>query len=261
MIDFSKILKGFFGAWEMLIDFMPPGVDVQTECEPKIKASCFSIVGLVIGLFIAIVSGIFSIAFNRIGGAGLFALAALLFIDCKDSGRGLQMLVNIASRRLFSKQSWEISLRQSSSGSQIFEAPIAAGMLAVLEILKLAMLFCLAYFRCSAWLGVVLCGAFFIQGVFASLNRYDHRSTYLPLDKNEFIYLWLPAAIVAVIFFFAYPLGILFVSLVVYCIVRFGSKWLINYTNGVSSDLISFCGTVTELILLFLGVLLVLPKM
>ena len=51
MIDFSKILKGFFGAWEMLIDFMPPGVDVQTESENKIKASFFPIVGLCIGLF------------------------------------------------------------------------------------------------------------------------------------------------------------------------------------------------------------------
>jgi cobalamin synthase len=261
MIDFSKILKGFFGAWEMLIDFMPPGVDVQTESENKIKASFFPIVGLCIGLFIAIISGIFSMAFNRIGGAGLFALISLLFIDCKDSGRGLQMLVNISSRKLFSKQSWDVSLRQASSGSQIFEAPIAAVMLAIIEIVKLAMLFCLAYFRCSAWLGVVLCGAFFIQGVFAALKRYDGKGCYLPLEKKELIYLWLPVAIIAVVFFFAYPLGILFVSLAIYCITRWGTKWLMQYTNGVSSDLISFCGTVSELLILFLGVLLVLPKM
>lgn len=260
MIDFSKIIKGFLGAWEMLIDFMPPGVDVQEGSDTKIKASFFPIVGLLVGLFIAIVSGVFSMAFNRIGGAGLFALASLLFIDYKDSGRGLQMLVNIASRRLFSNQSWDVSLRNSSSGSQIFEAPVAAGMLAVLEIIKLAMLFSLAYFRCGAWLGVVLCGSFFVQGFFASLERYDGKGCYLELDKKEKIYLWLPALVIACVFFFAYPLGILFVTASIYCIVRFGAKWLIKYTGGVSSDLISFCGTVTELLLLFLGILLVLPK-
>lgn len=95
MSRIEKLYRGTLSAWGMLIDFPLPEYfrrQLGRGADSLSTACGFPLVGVAVGILLAIAAGFCSVVFNPVGGGIVFALLAAAFLEFKDSGRGAALL-------------------------------------------------------------------------------------------------------------------------------------------------------------------------
>ena len=256
----EKLLRGMVGAWEMLIDFPLPDGFVRKfggRVDATSKLEGFPLVGVAIGLLLAFAAAFCALVFKPLAGCVIFAILATAFLDLKDSGRGLALL----TCGLLLRQRG-VPLRESLPGltgdwSRIGN-PLAAVFVSLLEVGKAALLFALAFSGAKLWIVVILAGAFTVQGMLALDPDRESGIPLLPVPQENRRRGWWIAGIIGLVLLAFFPFGVIVAGAAVYfASTGFAGFFLRNF-NGVSPDLITLAGALTELLLLIVGVLFAL---
>lgn len=260
MSDPEKLLRGMIGAWEMLVDFpLPDGLvrKFKGRTDTTSKLIGFPLVGAAVGLLLALAAVFCSVVFKPVAGSVIFAILTIAFLDLKDSGRGLALLTSgfLLLRRGIPFR--EALLELTGDWNRIGN-PLAAVFVSLLEVGKAALLFTLAFFGAKLWIAVILAGAFTVQGFLAIEPDRNSGAPLLPVLEENRRRGWWAAGIIGAVLLLFFPFGAIVAGAVVYfAATGFAGFFRRNY-NGVSPDLITLSGTLTELLLLIAGVLFAL---
>lgn len=260
MMKPESFLRGAFCAWEMLIDVPLPaalrarfggGTDTTSQL------AGFPLVGAALGLSLALVGAICSFLFQHVAGSIAFALLCTLFLDWKDSGRGLGFLTSC----FLQKQRgipMDDALQEMTADWNRIGTPLSAVFVSLLEVGKAALLFTLAFCDAKLWILVILIGAFTVQGMLASEPERESGVPLLSIPQENRRIGWWVFGILYLILLPFFPFGVIVAgAVVVFCATGFAGYFLRN-CGGCGSDLITLAGSLTELLLLVVGVLFAL---
>ncbi len=249
--------RGALAAWGMVIDFPLPGAlrkyTVRAVPGNWVLAG-FPLVGAAAGAVIALAAWLFSGVLNPVAGSLFFALAGLLFLDLKDFGRGIGLLTSFFELKARGIPVVEALPELDPDVSRIGQ-PSAVVLLAVLEILKLALLFLLSFYGAKLWLAAVLAGSFSLQGLLAALPvRLSGRPLLVLPGKNGRREFLATALALAVVWFVFFPLATLAAVLILYWLSGALGRAFDRIYGGVTADFITLSGVLAELLLLLIGI-------
>lgn len=260
MSKIEKLYRGTLAAWGMLIDFPLPEyfrLQLKHGADALSTACGFPLVGLAVGVLLVIVAGFCCVVFNPVGGSIVFALLAAAFLEFKDSGRGASLLGSFFLLRLRGVPTVEALPRLNSDIAALNN--VAAGLfLGLLEALKICFLFLLCFFHAKLWIVAVLVGAFSVQAFLALQPAAGGAPPLLPVAPESRMRLWRILAVLYVVMMLAFPVGMIGAGAAVYFCATGFAKYFERCSDGITSDLITLAGAVTELLLLLVGILLAL---
>lgn len=260
MSRIEKLYRGTLSAWGMLIDFPLPEYfrrQLGRGADSLSTACGFPLVGVAVGILLAIAAGFCSVVFNPVGGGIVFALLAAAFLEFKDSGRGAALLGSFLLLRQRGVPAAE-ALPRLNSDLVGLNNVMAGLFLGILEALKLSFLFLLCFFQAKLWIVAVLSGAFFVQAFLAMQPSADGAPPLLPVAPENRMRLWRFWLVLYVLLMLAFPVGMIGAAAVVYFCATGLARYFEKNCGGVTSDLITLSGAVTELLLLLVGILLAL---
>ena len=247
MMKPEKYLRGAFSAWEMLIDFPLPAalrarLGGRTDATSKLVG--FPLAGAAAGILLALAAVFCSVVFKPVAGSIIFAVLCTAFLDLKDSGRGLGLLTSCFLLKQHGVPMVDALPRMTGDWDAIGN-PLAAVFVSLLEVAKAALLFTLAFYGAKLWILVILAGAFTVQGMLAADPDRESGVPLLPVPHENRRAGW-------------WAFGVIAAGAVVYfCATGFAGYFRRNY-GGVTSDFITLAGSLTELLLLIVGVLFAL---
>lgn len=260
MMKPEKYLRGAFGAWEMLIDFpLPSGLEEYRRrgCDQFSRLIGFPLLGLAIGVVLVLVAAFCSAVFNRIAGGIIFALLATAFLDLKDSGRGVGLLLSLLLLK-FRRVPFRESLGALNPELVQTDSPQLTVLLAVFELLKALFFFLLCFYGAKLWLVVILVGAFTVQGTLAMLPDSESGKPFLAISEENHKKIGIAAAVIYVLLMLAFPVGIIAAGAAVYFIATGFRRYFLHEFGGVTANWITLAGAITESVLLLVGILLAL---
>ena len=249
-------------AWDMLMDIPVPRF-VRNFCSGKgvthlELAHGFVIVGIFTGVVFALFSTLLSISWiNRYVAAGIFAVAAAVVCELKDSGRGLRLLISAISRKL-SGQGWIDSVLDASARDGSFEkssGSISALLISAVEVVCFGLL---SYYRAAWWCVAVFAGAFTIQMLFATLPRTLGNEPFIKIAPDKKMQIWIFPAVIGVLSILFFPAAAIVGAVFVGGLGQMVHKNFLLTGTPVTADVITLCGKLTEIILLLCGVIFVL---
>ena len=260
MMKPEKYLRGAFGAWEMLIDFPLPAalrarLGGRTDATSKLVG--FPLAGAAVGILLALAAVFCSVVFKPVAGSSIFAVLCTAVLDLKDSGRGLGLLTSCFLLKQHGVPMVDALPRMTGDWNAIGN-PLAAVFVSLLEVAKAALLFMLAFYGAKLWILVILAGAFTVQGMLAADPDRESGVPLLPVPHENRRVGWWAFGILYLIMLPFFPFGVIAAGAVVYfCATGFAGYFRRNY-GGVTSDFITLAGSLTELLLLIVGVLFAL---
>ncbi len=256
----ERYFRGLLGAWELLIDFPLPqsladrlgkGVDATS------KLVAFPLVGAAVGILLALAAEFCSKAFNPVAGNIIFACLGAVFLELKDSGRGQRLLLALITafrqkRNLASELPGLVPERSRSDFA--FEQTFST----IFQLVKVTLLFVLAYYSAKLWFAAMLIGAFTVQGILAMEPDNESGHPILPVPAENRRFIWFSAGVLTIPLLFCFPLAtFLGIALVYFSAAGLAGFFRRNY-SGVTPNLITLAGYLTEFALLILGILLAL---
>jgi len=257
MTKVEKYLRGAFHAWDFLIDFPLPE-SVRGRFGGKVDSTTvlagFPLVGLAVGLLLALAAVFCSAVFKPVVGSIIFAILTVVFLDLKDSARGIGLLTSAFLVRRNGIHLSEALPRLTGDWERIGN-PLASVFVSLLELGKTALLFTLAFNGAKLWIVVILVGAFLVQGMLATEPDRESGVPILAVPQENRRVCWWTAGIIGLFALLFFPFGVLAAALVVYfCATGFAGYFRRNF-GGVTPDFITLAGSLTELFLLVIGVL------
>ena len=255
-------LDAAVAAWDMLIDIPVPGF-IRKLCVKKSVthlelASGFVLTGIFTGVVFALFSGLLSVSWiNRYAAAGIFAVAAAVVCELKDSGRGLRLLISAVSRKL-SGNGWIDSVLDASAGDGSFERSSGSISALLISFVEAGCFALLSYYHAAWWCVAVFTGAFTVQMLLATLPRTLGNDPFLKISSAQKLQMWLLPVLTGLVMIFFFPAaGIVAAALVGGLGQMIHKNFLLTQTP-VTADVITLCGKITELILLLCGIIFVL---
>ena len=253
MVRVDKWVRGTLAAWEMLIDFpLPSGLEEYRRrgCDQFSRLIGFPLLGLAIGVVLVLVAAFCS--------AGIiFALLATAFLDLKDSGRGVGLLLSLLLLK-FRRVPFRESLGALNPELVQTDSPQLTVLLAVFELLKALFFFLLCFYGAKLWLVVILVGAFTVQGTLAMLPDSESGKPFLAISEENHKKIGIAAAVIYVLLMLAFPVGIIAAGAAVYFIATGFRRYFLHEFGGVTANWITLAGAITESVLLLVGILLAL---
>lgn len=260
MVRMDKWGRGVLAAWEMLIDFpLPPSLEEYRGrgCDQFSRLIGFPLLGLAIGAVLVLVAAFCSAVFNRIAGGIIFALLATAFLDLKDSGRGVGLLLSLLLLK-FRRIPFRESLGALNPDLAQADSPRLTVLLAVCELLKALFFFLLCFYGAKLWLVVILVGAFTVQGTLAMLPDSESGKPFLAISEENHRKIGIAAAVIYVLLMPVFPVGIIAAGAAVYFIATGFRRYFLHEFGGVTANWITLAGAITESVLLLVGILLAL---
>lgn len=260
MVRVDKWVRGTLAAWKMLIDFpLPSGLEEYRRrgCDQFSRLIGFPLLGLAIGVVLVLVAAFCSAVFNRIAGGIIFALLATAFLDLKDSGRGVGLLLSLLLLK-FRRVPFRESLGALNPELVQTDSPQLTVLLAVFELLKALFFFLLCFYGAKLWLVVILVGAFTVQGTLAMLPDSESGKPFLAISEENHKKIGIAAAVIYVLLMLAFPVGIIAAGAAVYFIATGFRRYFLHEFGGVTANWITLAGAITESVLLLVGILLAL---
>lgn len=259
---FGSRLSGTVLAWEMLMDISLPE-SIRRFCARK-NVSCqeiatgFVLCGILSGALLALLCFLLNISWiNRYVAAGIFAVAAAVFCEYKDSGRGLKLLVSAIFRRS-SGEGWVDSALEASANDRSLEKNMGGLAVLLFWALQVCCFGLLAYYRASLWCIVVLAGAFTVQMLFATLPRPMGEEPFLKIPSARRMKIWFLPIATAIAAFFFFPAATLVAVVLVGGLGQMIHKDFMITQTPVTADVITLSGKITEIVLLLCGIIFVL---
>lgn len=255
-------VRAFFAAWELLLDLRVPDKLRRRyppeKADPRLTLLAVPAVGFAVAVVVLLAGTLLrhTFLFSENGAAILFALAVTILLDAKDSGRGVSLLIAVVAM-LFRKIPLLPSLPQLRSpnlGSLSGAVPVAA--LVLLEMFKLGMWFLTFRAHAEAYLLVVVVLSFSLQGTLMTLPNLEDRAPFLDVPAPLQNQVW-PVAVFLVLFVGIFlPLATLIATGATILFALVARNLCDRLYGGVTADLVTLAGAANELLLLFLGVII-----
>ncbi len=247
-------------AWRLVLDYPLPrswrkhvwnGNDAASNIYTAVAVL---LIGYLYGLLPVILARVLGTVLSDRASALLFALLGLLFLEGKESGRGLLQICSWADRWL-RKSGPDFS----NSGIGLLQSPLSGGVAVLVVLAKFAALYILFRLHGGGCLPMVLVLTFATQLTLTSLPDMDTGEPVLPLAENGVWILWIAAGFLVLLV--PFPLDLLYMKFVLFPLAAVGAwaMWrhsLLRY-NATSIALITRNGAWMELGLLLLCLLLV----
>ena len=249
-------------AWDMLMDIPVPRF-VRKLCSAKSVthmelAHGFVLVGIFTGVVFALVSTLLSISWiNKYVAAGIFAVAAAVVCELKDSGRGLRLLISAISRKL-SGEGWIDSVLDSSAQDGSFEKSSGSISALLITFIEVGCFGLLSYFRAAWWCVAVFAGAYTIQMLLATLPRTLGNEPFIKIAPDKKMQIWIFPAVIGVLSILFFPAAGIVGAVIVGGLGQIVHKNFQLTGTPVTADVITLCGKLTEIILLLCGIIFVL---
>ena len=255
-------LEAAVAAWEMLVDYPVPGFIRKCCANRNVThlelAVGFVAVGILFGVFLALVSGLLSVSWiNRYVAAGIFAVAAAAVCETKDSGRGMRLLISAVSRKL-SGDGWIDSVLDASSRDGSFEKSSGSISALLISFLETGCFALLAYYRAAWWCVAVFAGAFTIQMLLATLPRTFGDDPYLKIAPAQWMKMWILPAVTGLVMIFFFPAAGIVAAVLIGGLGQMIHKNFLLTETPVTADVITLSGKITEIVLLLCGIIFVL---
>ena len=249
-------------AWDMLMDISVPRA-VRNMCAGKRVthpelAQGFVIAGVFTGVLFALFSALLSISWiNSYAAAGIFAVAAALASEFKDSGRGLRLLISAVSRKL-SGDSWSGGVLNAYSGDGSCEKSPGNILLLLFYCIEVVSSGLLSYHRAAWWFVAVFAGAFTVQMLFATLPRAFGHEPFIKIASGKKKEIWILPVVIGVLNILFFPAAGIAAAVIVGVLAPILYKNFLLTRTPVTADVITLCGKLTEIILLLCGVIFIL---
>ncbi len=252
------LIGNLLAAWDLLLDIPIPDSWRRYETnrpDPQLTMLAIPVIGALSAVVILILGAAYAGIFTRNGAALLFALTATLFLDARDSGRGIGLLLTLlalAGRKVPLLPVLP-QLRPSGPGTVSGAVPMAAMVL--LEMFKLGAFFLLYRHGAGCWLAGVLILSFSIQGFLMGLPDLDTGHPFLEVSGAEQSRIWLVGIFFMLFVALRLPLAAIAGT---GCAIVFA--WTVRNAaekiyGGISAEMITLAGAVAELGLVLIGFL------
>ena len=247
----------------MVIDFrLPQLISSGKKVAPsrRMQLMAFPVLGAICGLLMVFVGSFSLHVFNPIAGSLLFAVLAVLFLEFKDSGRGLSLFLSLVLS-LLNGEEWRSTLpRLSADLNRPLTTPLSVVFLSLLEVSKLLFFFTLAFYNTKYWLVIVFCGSFAMQASLMLMPQSGSKIPFLavsPDDRNSLWYAAIPFALLSLLYF---PFATIAAVAFFFVFQRFVQQALKEELQGVTANTITLAGTITEYALLIIGIFLAIHR-
>ncbi len=245
-------------AWDLLLDIPIPNSWKRYETarpDPQLTLLAIPVIGVLSAVVILVLGAAYGGIFTRNGAALLFALTATLFLDARDSGRGIGLLLTLlalAGRKVPLVPALP-QLRPSGPGTVSGTVPMA--VMVLLEMFKLGAFFLLYRHGAGCWLAGVLILSFSIQGFLMGLPDLDTGRPFLEVATAEQSRIMLVGIFLMLFVALKLPLAAIAGT---GCAVIFA--WAVRNAadrtyGGISAEMITLAGAAAELGLLLVGFL------
>ena len=257
MNQVKKPFAAVAAAWGLLVDRPLPTPDGASGVRPSPMGVlvAFPLVGVLLGLFPLVVSGVIALFFNRLAGALFFAFAAAALLWGKDSGRGMALLISYVAARLEGSGPPEALEKADGSLELVLQRPVVMFFSLVAAMASVGMLFVLYYRGAGVWFIAVTTADAFVQGRLCLENDRKTGKPFIrvPGEKGR-IHLALAGSLIALLLLLAFPKIAAFVAVAVVWL------WFWRelpgggcFRQGVSADGISLSGFWAAQLMLICG--------
>lgn len=251
-------IGSLLAAWDLLLDIPLPAAwrrFREDGSDPQWTLLSMPAIGCVLSAAILVLGRIYGEIFTLNGAALMFALSAVLFLDARDSGRGLGLLLTLAAQMFRRVPLAPLLPRLRPFEQGLASDPVPTAVVAVLEIFKVCSLFLLYRHGAGCWLVAVLVLSFSIQGSLMCLPNLDTGSQFLDVSRDEQSRMWIVCVFLMLFVALKLPLSAIAGT---GCAVAFA--WIVGNAawrtyGGISAEMITLAGAVAELGLLLVGFL------
>lgn len=255
-----RLFGSLVNAWELLLDYPLPkswrnSAKDGGEPSPYLTMLALPVVGLIVALLLLLFWKVCTGIFHGIGPAMLFAVAATLLLDCKDSGRGQSLLVTVISAAMRNVRLAPLlpQLRAPHLNDLVGAVPVAA--LVLLELFKLWGFFMLARYGAVEWIVAVLVLPFTVQGYLAPLRNLNGKGEFLAVLPAQQPHIWMVAVFLMLFLALGMAKAALVATAVAFLLALLCRNWYDRMFGGVTAELITLTGAVAELAVLLIGLL------
>lgn len=261
---FQTFLAEFYAAWSAFVKIPLPAFlsgDGERSSYPEIDGHpallrlMFPLIGFVAGFLAAVPLWLLHLLPSGRLTAGIFGMAVLpIVLEIAASWNGLTALADFLDRRRAG-----LSVEEAFSAAPVpIDSPRPGiSMILMLTLYFLRMVFCgiLAAFA-PFWFMVALTGSWLIRAELATLNLPGTSAPWLRVPRGLGKHHWYLAAGAMIAGGFLHPFGILLGFAVSWALSVLGRNLLLDSISCINPSAFNALGYASELILMFLGVLL-----
>lgn len=255
----NQLLAVLAEAWEMMLDLTPPRFLRTGTGKPSAVAILLAIpfIGLLCGAVPVIAVKITGSVLPAFGNAILFAAVMTVLMFVKDSGRGFRLLLELC--------------RVLSGGGKLAPSLPLLTPRRVAEISDLGSTLCafltigfwmtgftyLGYIGVMLWAVPVMLMGMTVQAHLLSLRNLRGGTPFLAIAEHDRNKLWVLAVFLMLFPAIAYPLAVLVTFGVCAAFALAARHFAEELYGGITAEMITLAGLVSELAALLCGVLLI----
>ncbi len=261
-MNFKLFLQSCFGeAWELVMDWKRPSFlkkeEDLTPPNPYFVMLAIPVTGALAALALLLLWKICLWFLPGTGAAILFAVAAAIFIDCKDSGRGQSLIITLITAAMRNVNITQILPVMKSSSLNSLAGAVPAAVLVLLELFKLWGFYMLARMHATVWIFAVLVLGFAMQGTLMCMVNLNDGKPFLAVPHARQLHIWFVPLFVMLFLAIGLPAAALVAAAAVFVTVFLCRNWFEKIFGGVTSEMITLAGAVTEIMVLLLGMLFI----
>ncbi len=260
----KQIIRSCANAWEMLLELPLPEkvtswlADEENETSDNengemITQLCFPVVAMLLSLFCIIIAALLS-NLHRVSAALIFAFVLTLLSELRDKGRGSGTLSSLVILKV-NGHTLPQAMFNLTSDLRTIEGAVGAATLTMMIILRFLAFFLCSFYNFSFWLIPVLVLNYTIQADLATFPNINSGEPFLEVDARQHFYVWTVAAFFCCFVLFKAPILTLIALggsfLFAIAVKRFVEQSL----GGVTGNVITLAGYITEITVLTLGVI------
>lgn len=256
------VLRNWFApfseAWEMLIEVPLPRTGHRHEdSEPALVLFNFPLVGAFISLISLVVACLLSYVMGKLIFAAVFAVFFTVFLEFLTKCKNLSITSSFFENRFSGLSSYE-SFMELNEELNSQRGPVGTIGLLLLFLFKTFCVGALAYHGQIFWILPALAVSCAVQAHLAVVESIKDSRPFVEANDGDVIKMWVVTAVVVLIFSFCFksisaPVLLLIIAFMGISLFR---KYCVEILDGVTGNIISFAGYISEIIFLLLGVLL-----
>ncbi|OGV49465.1 MAG: hypothetical protein A2X49_00780 [Lentisphaerae bacterium GWF2_52_8] len=261
-------LGSFSQAWRLLLDIPLPAVfrplasrdgsseefDTDSSSSSQVLLS-FPLVGAAMGLAAYLLAWLLLRFPGNPAAAFVFALAATIGLEMATSGRHLALLLSFLENRL-SGTPTDAALLKLQDDFHSVKSPLGTLVLVTVFLLRIFCFGLLVYYERAFWVILALTGGFAVQAQLATMANLETRQPLLELPEERMAnYPWfITAAIFLVAGFPCLPAALIGLILC-YIIAVQARKYFEAHFGGITPNMTSLAGYLSEITLLITGII------
>ncbi len=261
---FQTFIAEFTAAWNTFVRLPLPAFlsgdgersdFPEIDGHPALLRIMMPLIGFVLGVFAAVPLWVLHLLPSGRLTAGIFGMALIpLGLDGMTSWKGLIAFADFLNAR---RQGVSLEESLAMKTGSINDSRSGISMILMLTVYLVRMIFCgvLAVFA-PFWFIIALTGAWLLRAELCSLNQVGARGAWLAVPRGLGKHHWYLGAGAMLAGGFLHPLGVILAFVVSWAGAWLAGNFCMDSISGVNRQALEIFGYASELLLMFLGILL-----